>query len=176
MAGDIFEQQELYHKFWLTGIKANDLVRTHYIRCSGASATVTIDWGDGTEPTVYDTIPTSTATKSHTYATAGDYVVTVSGNDIKWFFGTMVYKPVIRTGSTAGLNNLSKAVIGKGTRFQYVNTMMFAGANWTDKTVHLTSLELPATITSLGLGTQPYNYCTIDKTYLWSQKKMPITT
>ena len=53
---------------------------------------------------------------------------------------------------------------------------MFAGANWTDKTVHLTSLELPGTITSLGAGTQPYNYCTVDKTYLWSQKKMPITT
>lgn len=52
---------------------------------------------------------------------------------------------------------------------------MFAGANWTDKTVHLTSLELPMTITSLGSGLQPYNYCKIDKTYLWSQKKMPMT-
>ena len=58
-----------------------------YIRCAGASATVTIDWGDGTEPTVYDTTPTSTVSNSHTYANAGDYVVTVSGDDITWFIG-----------------------------------------------------------------------------------------
>ena len=60
MAGDTFEQEELYHKFWLTGIKANDSVSMQYIRCAGDSATVTIDWGDGTEPTVYDTTQTST--------------------------------------------------------------------------------------------------------------------
>ena len=147
-----------------------------YISCAGDSATVTIDWGDGTEPTVYDTTPTSTVSNSHTYANAGDYVVTVSGDDIRWFIGNPANKPVIRTGSTFGVNNLSKAVIGKGTGFQHVNSFMFAGANWTDKTVHLTSLELPVTITSLGTGIQPYNYCNIDKTYLWSQKKMPMTT
>ena len=147
-----------------------------YIGCAGDSATVTIDWGDGTEPTVYDTTPNSTIVNSHTYANAGDYVVTVSGNDITWFVGNISLRPVIITGSTAGVNNLSKAVIGKGTGFQKVNSFMFSGANWTDKTVHLSSLELPSSITSLGVGTQPYNYCTIDKTYLWSQKKMPMTT
>ena len=147
-----------------------------YISCAGDSATVTIDWGDGTEPTVYDTTPTSTVLNSHTYANAGDYVVTVSGNDITWFVGDFDLRPVLITGSTAGVNNLSKAVIGKGTGFQYVNSFMFRGTNNTDNTVHLTSLELPATITSLGKGVQPYNFCTIDKTYLWSQKKMPMTT
>lgn len=176
MAGDTFEQEELYHKFWLSGIKANDNVRMQYISCAGDSATVTIDWGDGTEPTVYDTTPTSTVVNSHTYANAGDYVVTVSGNDIRWFIGNFALRPVLITGSTAGINNLSKAVIGKGTGFQHVNSFMFRGTNSTDKTVHLTSLELPVTITSLGTGIQPYNFCKIDKTYLWSQKKMPITT
>lgn len=176
MAGDTFEQQELYHKFWLTGIKANDNVRMQYIGCAGDSATVTIDWGDGTEPTVYGNTPSSNIVNSHTYANAGDYVVTVSGDDITWFIGNISLRPVIITGSTAGVNNLSKVVIGKGTGFQYVNSFMFRGTNYTDKTVHLTSLELPMTITSLGKGLQPYNFCTIDKTYLWSQKKMPMTT
>ena len=147
-----------------------------YIGCAGDSATVTIDWGDGTEPTVYDMTPASTIVNSHTYANAGDYVVTVSGNDITWFIGNMALRPVLITGSTAGVNNLSKAVIGKGTGFRYVNSFMFRGTNYTDKTVHLTSLELPMTITSLGKGLQPYNFCKIDKTYLWSQKKMPMTT
>ena len=88
-----------------------------YISCAGASATVTIDWGDGTEPTTYDTTPTSTVSNSHTYANTGDYVVTVSGDDIRWFIGNSAMKPVLRTGSSIGVNNLSKAVIGKGTGF-----------------------------------------------------------
>lgn len=40
-----------------------------------------IDWGDGT------TSDNSYANRTHTYATAGDYTITITGSIIKWSFG-----------------------------------------------------------------------------------------
>ena len=50
---------------------------------SGYTYNFTVDWGDGNTDTITDFNDTA---KSHTYATAGDYIVTISGTMPSWSF------------------------------------------------------------------------------------------
>jgi surface protein len=45
-----------------------------------------IDWGDGT------TSPNSYANRTHTYATAGDYTITITGTIVSWSFGGSTFE------------------------------------------------------------------------------------
>ena len=52
--------------------------------CFAVNGTATIDWGDNTTSTAIGTDLTTLVKTQHTYATTGDYVISISGDEIRF--------------------------------------------------------------------------------------------
>ena len=89
------------------------------------NGTVTVDWGDGTEPDVLTGTSTSTAkwTPNHEYAAPGDYVITLTVDGEMGFYGSNSsnqYSGILRHSSGANAvnrvyqNAVQKVEIGSG--------------------------------------------------------------
>ena len=92
----------------------------------GVNGTVTVDWGDGTEPDVLTGTSTSTAvwTPNHAYAAPGDYVIRLTVDGEMGFTGSNssnTYASILRHVSTADTRNsvyrnaLKRVEIGANT-------------------------------------------------------------
>ena len=117
------------------------------------NGTVTVDWGDGTEPDVLTGTSLTTAkwTPTHNYASAGDYVIslTVDGEmGLCGSSGTNAQSAILRHSSTADSRNnvyqnaVRKIAIGRGVTAIYGYAFSACGG--------LTSIVIPNSVTNIG--------------------------
>ena len=111
----------------------------------------TVNWGDGTAPEHF----TTSGNKSHTYATAGNYIVTISGNLSQFGSG----------GPWGGHNYLTEVIT-----FGNIGLTSLFGAFWASTSIVKVPVELPATVTNLsycfhgaGSGTPQDSIQNLDK-------------
>ncbi len=103
---------------------------------SGGTFSGTIDWGDGGA-----TSTLSYANRQHTYATAGTYTITISGDTLQgWAFKN--------TGDKLKITDVSNW----GTIFEFDRTRMFQGCSNMD----VSALDVP-TISTTDFSSQFYN-------------------
>ena len=118
--------------------------------------TVTIDWGDGTEPDILTGTSTSTVkwTPTHNYAEPGDYVISLTVDGTMVLGGSSSYNQysylLRHTSGSDGRNRhyqnaIQKLEIGEG--------VISIGNNAFDGMYHLTSVNIPESVTSFGGAT-----------------------
>ena len=117
------------------------------------NGTVTVDWGDGTEPDTLTGTSTSIVkwTPTHEYGAAGDYVIKLSVSGSVSFAGINSlnqYSYLLRYSSGADLRNqvyqsaLQKVEIGDGVTS--ISSFAFA------RCYSLSSITIPGSVTSIG--------------------------
>jgi len=117
------------------------------------NGTVTVDWGDGTEPDVLTGTSTSTVqwTPNHEYAAPGDYVITLTVDGKMGFYGsstTNQYSGILRHSSVANTVNrvyqsaVQKVEIGSGVTS--IGSYAFYNC------YSLASITIPGGVTSIG--------------------------
>ena len=117
------------------------------------NGTVTVDWGDGTEPDTLTGTSVSTVkwTPTHEYSAAGDYVIKLSVSGSVSFAGINSlnqYSYLLRYSSGADLRNqvyqsaLQKVEIGDGVTL--ISSFAFA------RCYSLSSITIPGNVTSIG--------------------------
>ncbi|MBO5257131.1 MAG: leucine-rich repeat domain-containing protein [Clostridia bacterium] len=117
------------------------------------NGTVTVDWGDGTEPDVLTGTSTSTAkwTPNHEYAAPGDYVITLTVDGTMGFYGgssSNQYSGILRHSSGANAvnrvyqNAVQKVEIGSGVTS--IGSYAFYNCH------SLASITIPDGVTSIG--------------------------
>ena len=124
------------------------------------NGTVTVDWGDGTDPDTLTGTSISTVkwTPTHEYSAPGDYVIRLTVNGTMGFTGSSSANMggcIIRYGSTADgrnyvyLNALQRMEIGYGVT---------SIGNYTfDNCFSLASVAIPDGVTSI--GNNAFRYC-----------------
>ena len=115
--------------------------------------TVTVDWGDGSTPETLTGTSVSTAvwTNNHQYASAGDYVITLTVDGTMGFYGessSNTYSGILRFSSSKDARNIvyqssiAKVEIGNG---------ITSIGNYAFYNCHsLTSISIPDGVTSIG--------------------------
>ena len=142
------------------------------------NGTVTVDWGDGTEPDVLTGTSTSTAkwTPNHEYAAPGDYVITLTVDGTMGFYGgssSNQYSGILRHSSGANAvnrvyqNAVQKVEIGSGVTsigsYAFYNCHSLAsitipdgvtsiGNNAFYNCYSLASITIPGGVTSIGIS------------------------
>ena len=125
------------------------------------NGTVTVDWGDGTEPDTLTGTSVSTVkwTPTHEYSAAGDYVIKLSVSGSVSFAGinsSNQYSYLLRYSSGADLRNqvyqsaLQKVEIGDGVTSIGVFAFTYCSS--------LSSITIPGSITSIGVFAFAYCY------------------
>ena len=123
----------------------------------GVNGTVTVDWGDGTEPDVLTGTSTSSVkwTPNHEYAAAGDYVIrlTVDGKAKLLPLGTagtaiLAFKKVLEAVNTAYVYMIKRAEIGNSVD---IGNHAFSSCRY------LSSIAIPNGVTSI--GNHAFNGC-----------------
>ena len=116
------------------------------------NGTVTVDWGDGTEPDILTGTDPYTAqwTPTHNYATPGDYVIrlTVDGDAQLWGFDTentdsyiLRYSSGADSRNRVYQNSILKVEIGAGVR---IGVRAFCNC------CSLSSITIPDSVTTIG--------------------------
>jgi hypothetical protein len=122
------------------------------------NGTVTVDWGDGSTPDVLTGTSTSTVkyTPNHNYASAGDYVITLTVEGEMGFVGDSFNGAnILRYSSTgdkrtyAYRNAVQKVEIG--------NSVTSIGDNAFNSCYNLASVSIPDGVTSI--GDNAFNSC-----------------
>ena len=147
------------------------------------NGTVTVDWGDITEPDTLTGTSTTTVkwTPTHEYTAPGDYVIALTVEGTMGFYGssnTNEYSSILRYASGADarnrahLNAVQKVEIGEGVtsigRSAFQNCYSLAsitipeGVTSIDSNAFqfcysLASITIPEGVTSI--GTNAFNYC-----------------
>ena len=147
------------------------------------NGTVTVDWGDGTEPDTLTGTSTSTVkwTPTHEYSAAGDYVINLSVSGSVSFAGrssSNQYSYLLRYSSGADTRNqvyqsaIQKVEIGGGVTSIGVNAFQNCyslssitipdgvtsiGVNAFQSCYSLSSITMPNGVTSI--GDNVFNYC-----------------
>ena len=115
----------------------------------GVNGEVKVDWGDGSETdTLTGSSLTTAKSKQHTYASKGDYIITltvVSGSFA--FFGTTTSAHILKTSSNQNTSDkkyaacIKKIEIGTGANLgDYAFSTCY----------NLTSVTIPSSVTSIG--------------------------
>ena len=117
------------------------------------NGTVTVDWGDGTEPDTLTGTSTTTVkwTPTHEYTAPGDYVIALTVEGTMGFYGNSgsnQYSGILRYASGADTRNLAyqnavqKVDIGEGVTS--IGGSAFQGC------YSLASITIPESVTSIG--------------------------
>ena len=123
------------------------------------NGTVTVDWGDGTEPDTLTGTSTTTVkwTPTHEYTAPGDYVIALTVEGTMGFYGngnTNQYSGILRyasgtdTRNRAYQNAVQKVEIGEGVTS--IGVSAFSNCS------SLASITIPESVTSIG-GAAFYN-------------------
>ena len=136
----VFETDDTLLHFTLT----SNLTQPLYFTQSAANG-VTINWGDGSTP---ETVADLSASASHTYAEAGNYVVRMTaGEGVTWSPGAAI------SGTTYAL--LGKPDIGKSTTYPTLTKVILGSSANLDRAfaftrcTELTEIQLPNSITTI---------------------------
>ena len=121
--------------------------------------TVTVDWGDGTEPyTLTGTSTTTVKWTTHEYTAPGDYVIALTVEGTMGFYGNRSnneYSGILRHTSIADTRNrayqnaVQKVEIGEGVTS--IGSYAFSYC------YSLASITIPESVTSI--GGSAFNYC-----------------
>ena len=113
--------------------------------------TVTVDWGDGTEPDVLTGTSTSTVkwTPTHEYAKAGDYIITLTVDGAISFLGNsnvysqlLLHTSSVDTKNSVYQNAIKKVEIGSGVTS--IGSYAFYAC------YSITNVNIPDGVTSIG--------------------------
>jgi hypothetical protein len=126
----------------------------------GVNGTVTVDWGDGTEPNVLTGTDTSTAvyTPVHEYAKPGDYVITLTINGEINFLGSAdlsLGTCILRRSSSYDNRNKSYQMCLK--KVEASNNVTNIGNHAFYRCFNLVSVKLPNNLTSI--STYAFGQC-----------------
>ena len=120
------------------------------------NGTVTVDWGDGTEPDTLTgtSLTTVKYTPTHNYAAAGDYVISLTVDGVAGLYSissTNEYSCLLRYSSGADIrNNVYQSAIHKveiGNGITHLNGYDFKYC------FRLKSITIPNTVSNIGHGT-----------------------
>ena len=122
--------------------------------------TVTVDWGDGTEPDTLTGTSTTTVkwTPTHEYTAPGDYVIALTVKGTMGFYGNgggNQYSGILRYASGADTRNrayqnaVQKVEIGEGVTSIGSSAFSYCSS--------LTSITIPESVTSIGANA--FSYC-----------------
>ena len=126
------------------------------------NGTVTVDWGDGTEPDTLTGTSTTTVkwTPTHEYTAPGDYVIALTVEGTMGFYGNNIsnqYSGILRyasgtdTRNRAYQNAVQKVEIGEGVTS--IGVSAFSNCS------SLASITIPEGVTSIGNNAFYYCYC-----------------
>ena len=115
---------------------------TFYVRFTQTKANgVTVDWGDGTTAQTYS--GTNASNRSHTYATAGNYIITLIATDGTYSFVGTSNNSIYGASSTYyNRTRIQKVEIG--------NNVTSIGNNAFYYCYELKSITIPSGVTSIG--------------------------
>ena len=119
------------------------------------NGTVSVDWGDGTTPdTVTGTSETTRKEQSHTYASAGNYTISITAVSGTYaFYGSSTYT-LLRKNATGNENR----VYSNCVRSIRLGTGAKIGNNAFAYCYSLTSITIPSGVTSIGNSAISYCY------------------
>ena len=120
----------------------------------GVNGTVTVDWGDGTEPDVLTGISTGTLIYSpvHDYGSAGDYVITLTVDGELGLPGTASMAALLRRNNT-DTDKTNYAYLNAIQRIELGSDVTLIGYGAFNYCYSLTGVRLPDGITSIGGNT-----------------------
>lgn len=120
--------------------------RSPYFSCA-VNGTITIDWGDGSTSTLTGTSLTTRKSTSHSYASSGDYTITITVNSGSFaFFGTTAYTVLNNNSSTTNKNNVYSSDINN---IRLGSNVSIGDYGFT-KCYNLKTITIPAGLTSIG--------------------------
>ena len=116
----------------------------------GVNGTVTVDWGDGSEPDVLTGTSTSTIiyTPVHEYAKPGDYVVTLSGGEI-CFSGDSSGNPYLLAASADSTNKMNVLYICSIKKVELGSAVKSIEKNAFYSCYSLASVHIPDSVKSI---------------------------
>ena len=125
------------------------------------NGTVTVDWGDGTEPDVLTGTSTTSVkwTPTHEYAAAGDYVITLTVDGTMGFYGSSSssqFGGILRC--TSGADERNRAYLNAVQRIEVGSGVTSIGSYAFYNCYSMSSITIPSGVTSIG-GTGVFRYC-----------------
>lgn len=123
--------------------------------------TVTVDWGDGTEPDVLTGTSTSTVkwTPTHNYFNPGDYIITLRVDGSVYLSGSTTnnqYAYLLR--HVSGSNAINKVYLNSITKVEIGNGITSIHNSAFNYCTSLTSVKIPDSVTSIGQNAFQYCY------------------
>lgn len=135
--------------------------------CFAVNGTATIDWGDNTTSTATGTDLTTLVRTQHTYATTGNYVISISGDEIKFItkstgYGQSMIFTIDDTTTTESRENIYTNAIYKIEFGSNVTSLGSFGFG------HLNSLKVLTTSKNItSLNQNACSYCFFLEFYLY---------
>ena len=125
-----------------------------YFSCA-VNGKITIDWGDGTTSTISGTSLTSRQNAQHTYASVGDYTITVHVDSGSWaFYASSTLALLNKNSNTTDANRVYASYV----RRVCVGNSTYIGDYAFNLCASLESITIPNSVTSIGINA--FNNCT----------------
>lgn len=136
------------------------------------NGTATVDWGDNTTSTVTGSDTTTIIYTQHTYASAGEYVISISSESIIYFRGTNANGSSLLV-KTSGNSDDSIAYQTTIHKIEFSSNVKFE--NYAFKNCYsLSNVTIP--FTDCGIGINAFQYCYSLLNIILPNKRMSIST
>lgn len=108
---------------------------------------VTVDWGDGSNPDTLSGTSTTTVTgTTHQYDKAGDYVITLTGGELGFQYGSNVFLLSLYNSKASAHNDVYKSAVKK---IEFGGNTALVGQNAAYGCYSLTGIKLPEGVTNI---------------------------